>query len=144
MRDSSLLESRAGAPTATFGGFWRRVAAFLIDGVVIGGVAYLAGKTFSADGAAIAAFAFFVIYSAGFEGSALQATPGKLAMGMRVLDVEGARMTWGRSLSRGFLKLVSAGSGGAGFAVAAFTPMKQAVHDLMASTVVVRTDVSQL
>jgi uncharacterized RDD family membrane protein YckC len=79
-----------------------------------------------------------VAYSAGFEGSGLQATPGKLALGLRVADVDGVRLSWGRSLARTLLKLVSAGSGGLGFAVAAFTPMKQGVHDLMASTVVLR------
>jgi uncharacterized RDD family membrane protein YckC len=123
-----------------FGGFWRRVLAFLIDGVVVGGMSFILSISLSADLASLAAFAFFLAYSAGFEGSAVQATPGKLALGLRVADVDGLRMSWVRAAARTFLKLVSAGSGGAGFAVAAFTPMKQAIHDLMASAVVIRAE----
>jgi uncharacterized RDD family membrane protein YckC len=121
-----------------FAGFWRRALAFTIDAIVIGGITFLLALVFGSAGAALSGFAIFVAYSAGFEGSVLQATPGKLALGLRVADVDEVRLGWVRSVMRTLLKLVSAGSGGAGFAVAAFTPLKQAIHDLMASTVVLR------
>jgi uncharacterized RDD family membrane protein YckC len=128
----------AGGLPTDFAGFWRRSLAFLIDSVVVGGMSYLLVRALGSDVGALAAFCFFLAYSAGCEGSTFQATPGKLALGMRVADVDGSRLGWGRSIARTLLKLVSAGSGGAGFAVAAFTPMKQAIHDLMASTLVIR------
>lgn len=136
---SSLTTRFSYISPGVVGGFWRRVAAFAIDGVVIGGVSYLFAIALGPVGV-LGAFVFFLAYSAGFEGSSIQATPGKLALGLRVVDVDGARLTWPRALARAILKLVSAGSGGAGFAVAAFTSMKQAVHDLMASTLVIRRE----
>ena len=64
-------------------------------------------------------------------------TAGKMVVGICVVDLDGERVGWPRASARNCLKLVSAGSAFAGFLVAAFTPDKQTLHDLMASTPVV-------
>jgi|SRR5947209_10559500 len=138
MREPGEILDSEALWTPHFAGFWWRVLAFLVDGVVIAGISYLCVQNMAAEAAALFALLFFLAYSTGFEGSTLQATPGKMATRLRVADVDGGRLSWERAASRALLKLVSAGSGGAGFAVAAFTPFKQAIHDLMAGTVVIR------
>jgi len=73
------------------------------------------------------------------EASPLQATLGKLALGMRVEDERGERPGVGRILGRNVLKVIT------GppccfllYVVAAFTANHQAVHDMIAGTYVTR------
>jgi uncharacterized RDD family membrane protein YckC len=89
--------------------------------------------------------AFFLIllvltwlYFAGLESSAWQATVGKRLIGLLVTDTAGRRLSFGRSTARYFAKLLSALPILIGYLLAAFTPRKQALHDLIAGTLVVR------
>ena len=79
------------------------------------------------------------IYFAGMESSASQATIGKSLMSLKVTDSDGHRLSFGHATGRFFAKLVS----GVipfmiGYIMAAFTARKQALHDLMAGTLVLR------
>jgi uncharacterized RDD family membrane protein YckC len=79
------------------------------------------------------------LYFAGLESSARQATIGKSVMSLRVTDLEGQRLSFGHATGRFFAKLVS----GLipfliGYLMAAFTEKKQALHDLIAGTLVLR------
>lgn len=76
-------------------------------------------------------------YFALFESSRLQATPGKLILGIRVTDLVGKRISLLRATGRFFGKIVSGQILLIGYIMAAFTEKKQALHDLLASTVVV-------
>lgn len=79
-------------------------------------------------------------YYAFFESSKWQATPGKLACGIRVIDTDGQRLTIGRAAARNAVRLVNALTflvPMVFYVVAAFTQRKQGVHDLLASTYVV-------
>lgn len=78
------------------------------------------------------------LYFALMESSAKQATLGKLAMGLRVTDLEGHRITFGRATGRHFGKIVSQIILYVGFIMAGFTQQKQALHDIMAGCLVVR------
>ena len=80
-----------------------------------------------------------VAYFAGFESSALQATPGKLLLGLRVADVSGRRISFARAGVRLLGKVLSGACAGAGYLMAALTKRRQALHDLIASTVVLRS-----
>jgi len=78
------------------------------------------------------------LYWALMHASKRQATFGKALLGMKVTDTDGERLTPLRSLARELAKIVSSIPMMIGFLLAAFTGRKQALHDMMASTVVVR------
>jgi hypothetical protein len=77
-------------------------------------------------------------YFAYFESSRWQATPGKRAFGVRVVDLSGRRLGTGRAVARQFLKLFEIAATGFGYALAAVTGTGQAFHDILAGTRVVR------
>jgi uncharacterized RDD family membrane protein YckC len=77
------------------------------------------------------------LYHATAECSRRQATVGKRALGLRVVDRGGGRIRFGRASARTFAKLLSTVPLLGGFALAACTPSRRALHDLLASTRVV-------
>ena len=79
------------------------------------------------------------LYFALMESSARGATLGKMALGLRVTDLNGNRIGFGRATGRYFGKIVSTAIFGIGFIMAAFTQQKQALHDIMAGCLVVRS-----
>ncbi len=78
----------------------------------------------------------WLLYASAFEASRMQATPGKLALFIRVADEQGRRVTMPRALARNALKLVSVLPALVGFMMAGWTARKQALHDMMAQCVV--------
>jgi uncharacterized RDD family membrane protein YckC len=78
------------------------------------------------------------LYHAKLESSALQATVGKWIFRIRVTDVQGNRIGFGRATGRYFGKWLSYWTICIGFVVATFTRKQQALHDLLAGTLVVR------
>lgn len=152
----------APAAFAGYAGFWRRLAAYLIDGVVLilmllllslmagffygiylgitGGTApsseelskILVGPIYGA------LFVLTWLYSTLLEASPWQATLGKVALSIWVTDLEGRRIGWGRANARYFSKLLSGSICGVGYLMVAFTERKQGLHDMIAATLVVR------
>lgn len=157
--DSPILPAHLQA-RQLYAGFWRRVAAWLIDALIITAVAgallALPGRLVPTDsplwwgghagplpgwiGGAWqpAGLIAWWLYFAVCEASAWQATPGKLALGLAVTDERGRRIGFARASGRYFGKYVSALAFGIGFALAGWTARKQALHDLMAGCCVVR------
>ncbi len=78
------------------------------------------------------------LYFALMESSSWQATIGKRLFGVRVMTVDGKPVTFARATGRYFGKYLSTILWMLGYVLAAFTPKKQALHDLIAETVVVR------
>ncbi len=78
------------------------------------------------------------VYFALFESSRWQASPGKRAFGVRVVDLEGRRIGLGRSFARQFLKVCEILSTGIGYALAAINGTGQAFHDILVGTRCVR------
>lgn len=78
------------------------------------------------------------LYYAGFESSPYQATPGKQVMGIFVTDTEGYDITFSRATGRFFWKLLSGLVLLLGYIMAAFTERRQALHDKMAKTLVLK------
>jgi uncharacterized RDD family membrane protein YckC len=78
------------------------------------------------------------LYYALLESSTWQATLGKKALGLEVTDVEGRRISFGRASGRFFAKIISALILFIGFIMAGFTEKKQALHDIIAGTLVIR------
>lgn len=86
------------------------------------------------------AIALAVAYFGLFPATPLQGTPGKRACGIRITDARGGRLTVWRSLARFAASVPSLGAFGVGFLPAAWTRRRQAVHDLIAGTVVLKLD----
>jgi uncharacterized RDD family membrane protein YckC len=143
------------APAGTLGyaGFWRRAVGLVIDGIVLALIGIPTGLVLAMalpDGSGAAtraarsavAMATYVlltwIYFAAMESSPWEATLGKRAIGLRVTDSSGARLRFRRASARWFAKILSCLSFGLGFLMAAFTARRQALHDLLTDTLVVR------
>jgi uncharacterized RDD family membrane protein YckC len=153
----------------THAGFWLRVVASLIDGVIMGlatGVLFVPLFFLSGLGAHIDGLAerhgrpdpaFFVsliemilvfsivsmliqwLYHAYLESGETQATWGKQALGLYVTDLMGNPVTFGRASGRFFAKIVTGMIPlGIGYIMAGFTERKQALHDMIASCLVLR------
>ena len=82
----------------------------------------------------------YVLYYAVFEGSWRQATPGKMLMGIFVTDLGGKRISYGRALGRSGGRILSVIICFIGFLVALFTARSQALHDLLADTLVLEPE----
>lgn len=152
------MPASTNAVPARFGGFWIRFVAVVIDGILVealvlpvaflaGGMAILTGTNIGgmAHGFNFAPFifagilAFFGnwIYEASMESSALQATVGKMIFGLKVIDLQGRRISFARATGRHFAKIASSMILCLGYIIAGFTARKQALHDMLASTLVV-------
>lgn len=131
-----------------YGGFWKRVVAYFIDLVplllIAAVLAVISGQDLlNPDPEPTFAFSDLfgiiigVAYFAGFESSSWQATPGKRAMGMIVVDTNGARISLGKAVGRYFAKILSGMILLIGYIMIAFTARKQGLHDLIVGTLVV-------
>ncbi|HEY3397058.1 MAG TPA: RDD family protein [Armatimonadota bacterium] len=139
-----------------YAGFWRRVWAMLIDGVIVGLAFLVIGFTLdSAIAAAMGAYSASSVapsldwlhgvevavirwlYFALMESSRKQATLGKLLIGIKVTDLEGRRISFWRATGRTFAKELSGLVLMIGYLMAGFTAKKQALHDILAGCLVV-------
>jgi uncharacterized RDD family membrane protein YckC len=138
-------------PSQMYGGFWRRFFAWLIDCVILVPLVFVSliflGSTpgsIDNNGAQLLWYVFWGLmfwgYFAGLESSSLQGTLGKAALGIVVTDYRGQRVNFGRATGRHFAKWISALILGIGFLMAAFTPRKQALHDMVSGSLVVKRD----
>jgi uncharacterized RDD family membrane protein YckC len=122
--------------TSTYAGFWKRLVALLIDSCVISlATGLIAAATMGFGWVAV--FVLPWVYEAVMLSSEHQATFGKMALGIVVTDTVGRRLTFGRAAGRHFAKYLSALILFIGFLMAAFTEKKQALHDILAETLVV-------
>lgn len=95
--------------------------------------------------ASIAVVLLGFLYYSLFEASKWQATPGKLALGIRVTDVNGQRLSIGRSALRNTARLLNLLNGLLAlicYLPVAWTQRKQGLHDMVASTLVLNGRVS--
>ena len=133
-----------------YAGFSRRLVAAIIDGFILYAVTFVISLPFglSVTGVpvdamranaipALISVAVYWSYFALMESSAKQATLGKLALSLKVIDEDGGRITLGRATGRYFGKYVSSIILLLGFVMAAFTARKRALHDILAGTLVV-------
>ena len=150
-------------PAVEYAGFWRRSLALVIDQLILSvpsGLIFLlfilptitaALHTEDADAIAtmvlssiaswiLAAIILSLIplaYYTFFECSSYQATPGKMALGIIVTDMDGRQISFARSLGRNLGKIISKMILYIGFIMAGLTLKKQALHDMLADCLVV-------
>lgn len=151
-----------------YAGFWLRFVAYLIDDLILGflsfivSLPFIGGIVLSAIGigehaefdeatfmgiAGIIGFVFGMIliivvmgwlYYALMESSKSMGTLGKMALGLKVTDMEGDRISFARATGRYFSKIISGMILYIGYIMAGLTEKKQALHDMIASCLVVR------
>ncbi|QDU78530.1 RDD family protein [Polystyrenella longa] len=127
-----------------YAGFWLRFCALMVDTIVTVVIFILMEEVMWVLGnnavmGTVMEYALGILYFAFFESSAYQGTPGKLLLGIKVTDLHGRRISFLRALGRTFAKYLSAIIFLIGYIMAAFTSKKQALHDLIASTLVVKS-----
>ena len=132
--------------SSTHPGFWLRLAAHLIDAVLVNIVVFVAAFVFGfglgasgvTDEDLLGGVGFVIgivgawLYYALFESSVKQATPGKLACGFVVTDMNGYRISFGTASGRYFGMILSGLILCIGFIMCAFTERKQCLHDILA------------
>ena len=79
-----------------------------------------------------------ILYWSLMESSKYQATVGKLALGLKVTDMDGNTLDFVKALVRNLCKILSVMIMGVGYIMAGFTEKKQGLHDLIANTLVVK------
>jgi len=122
--------------TVPYAGFWTRVVAMIIDAVIVAvGSGLIASVTFGIG--FLLSFVVPWLYEAFMLSSEWQATVGKRAMSIAVTGLDGGRISFARATGRHFAKWISICTVGIGFIMVAFTAKKQALHDLIAETLVV-------
>ncbi|HEX7359163.1 MAG TPA: RDD family protein [Bryobacteraceae bacterium] len=149
-----MREGVSSVSGVQYGGFWRRGAALLIDGMVMMivyfplqiAVAIIAGTSLARNQAAMVALlgAVWLIYMVAYAAyytwflSQKSATPGKMLMGVKVITAGGGRI----SVARAFARCFAAGLSGMilclGYLMAAFDSEKRALHDHLCNTRVIR------
>jgi uncharacterized RDD family membrane protein YckC len=146
-------------PLVRYAGFWRRLLAFMIDeaaltiGLFIIVMVFLMVmyvfvllqridyKTIWGISAILPYVLYLPVlwlYRTLMESSKVQGTLGKMALGIVVTDLSLARISFGRANGRFWSRAFSSFLLGIGFILIAFTKRKQAVHDLVAGTLVLR------
>ncbi|HMJ25621.1 MAG TPA: RDD family protein [Pyrinomonadaceae bacterium] len=142
--------------TPVYAGFWLRFAAYLIDSIILGlvfvPVGFALGIILAATGSAtndadplmvgvnglinVGSILAGWLYSSLLESSSWQGTVGKKLIGLRVTDLNGNRISFGKATGRYFGKILSGMICMVGFFMAAFTEKAQALHDQLAGTLV--------
>jgi uncharacterized RDD family membrane protein YckC len=134
-----------------YGGFWARVGATFIDFLVLCGIGIIFGTllvlfmtvpsldpTIPVLLTGLGWWMAQICYAPLMLSSERQATIGKSAMGLKVVDGEGRRVSFLRALGREFAKTLSSLVFMVGFLMVAFTERKQGLHDMIAGTLVVK------
>jgi uncharacterized RDD family membrane protein YckC len=136
-----------------YAGFWRRFIAWFIDIIVVFIIAILFEFIFTIVWFSITnntefpdsvpvinifnALTFW-FYFALMESSPQQATLGKQAVGIVVTDRNGKRISFSKATGRHSAKFISLLTLGFGYFMVAFTEKRQALHDIISSTQVIK------
>ena len=139
-----------------FKGFWIRFVASFIDGIILliliillASISLVIFGAALGEGAGVGMFLLVfilasiatILYKPIMEASEYQGTVGKYALGMKVVDKNGQRITMTSSFLRTILYII--GAQGfllcLGVVMIGFTEYKQGLHDILANTYVVTT-----
>jgi uncharacterized RDD family membrane protein YckC len=146
-----LREGVASAGTFVYAGFWIRFVAWLIDRAILFVAEVVLQLFFVAmlrsartDVTLMTAGAEFLMdmaIGATYEGifvSRFGATPGKMALDLKVVRPNGGPISLGRAVGRYFAKIVSWVILAIGYIMAGFDSQKRALHDMLCDTRVIR------
>lgn len=167
MSKRALRMHKAGGRDIVYARFWKRAVAALLDLLVVASIHQVIGilttfawywclrdpydiyeyldeiiVLFNVSRMVLMAVLFWH-YFAVMESSKFQATFGKMAMGLRVVDQEGQKITFHRATARFWSKSFSAITVLIGWFMAGFTKKKQALHDIAAGTCLMEEEIPQ-
>lgn len=124
-----------------YAGFWKRFLALIVDSIVLVPAGFIFYFFEKIEGSILIGFfanqVIMWLYFAIFESQGWQATPGKHLLQLKVTDLNGNRITFARASARYFSKFFSSLILCVGYLIVAFTKRKQALHDLIAETLVI-------
>ncbi len=154
LRNVAALSAATASPgQIRYANFWKRLAAQIYDQTILGvitfGFAVLltsyaipAGATPQQTYVALSIGVLLIhwLYYAAMESSAMQGTFGKLAIELRVVDMQGRRIGFGRASGRFFGKILSGLMLGIGCLMIGMTPKRQGMHDMLTDCLVINHD----
>ena len=141
----------SGQRTLNYAGFWIRVAAYIIDYIVISIVSWtimaifgLSAMMMNPNDFNVMLFvaiygimiAIWIVYYVAMETSSTQGTLGKMAVGIKVGKENGERISVLNAIGRFFSKIISGMILCIGYMMAGWDPKKQSLHDKIANTYV--------
>jgi uncharacterized RDD family membrane protein YckC len=156
MEKSQHAQLAPAESPVVYAGFWLRVVAALVDSLamfipfcivafIVTVIVKLVSTTRGYEPATVILAVFPPVaivatwlYFAVMESSSWQATLGKKLLGIYVTDTKGQRLSLSRATGRTFAKYLSSMTAGIGYLLCGFTERKQALHDLVASCLVLR------
>jgi uncharacterized RDD family membrane protein YckC len=121
-----------------YGDFWDRFLAALLDGVILTICNIPIILIFPEGSGNVISLILGWLYYTLQESGSLQATVGKKAMGLKVVDMNGQRISFGRATGRYFGKIISAIILFIGYLMMIWDDKKQTLHDKMANTLIVK------
>src|SRR3989344_605939 len=126
---------------AKYGGFWIRLVAALLDGVIFGVPLAIISVLSTLAGVAKLYYVVYLgviiltIYLDGTKGG----TPGKLILGLKIVNEKGDVIGIPSAILRYIGKIVSGLILCIGYIMIAFTDKKRGLHDMIANTYVIKT-----
>lgn len=138
---------------AFYGGFWRRFAALTLDSLIL--LVSLILLAVAAIGifpqwmrgnwqVQFIAVLMYWLYNTLMQSSSAQATLGQIALKLKVTDLAGRRIGFGRATGRHFASIISVVLILSGYLMNLFTSRRQTLHDVIAGTLVYRSEVDPL
>lgn len=135
----------------SYAGFWKRFLALIVDILVFLVVGFVVGLALGLSGMGggledvaadegmnnLIGLLIGWLYFALMESSSFQGTLGKMALGIKVTDLAGNRVGFGKATVRHFSKIASTLLLLVGYIMVAFTGKKQGLHDMLAGCLVV-------
>lgn len=151
--NTASQKGASGAPRMLRAGFWARVAAYLLDYVlvtvaifvffvVILVIGIVSPDSAESNGVAWGVLIFWLYFALSESGSR-QATIGKRLLSIKVVTLDGKAPSFWRATGRHFAKILSGLILCIGFLMCLFTAKKQCLHDMMAGCLVVRDDATE-
>jgi len=157
------IETHQSPIQTNYAGFWLRLAAYIIDyfilaivlGTIVGFVMLAMGLSVAifqdmdkpANQLIVATLSIILgvmaltaswMYYALLESSSHQGTLGKMALNLKVTDLEGQPISFLRATGRFFGKFLSSAIIYIGYLMIGFTEKQQGLHDILAGCLVLR------
>ena len=140
LKEVSMVKKVKEAESVHYGGFWIRLVAALLDGLIFGIPAALLGLGLMFLTGSTALYylpqVIIVVLTIYLDGT-MGGTPGKMILGLRIVNEQGTTIGVPRAILRYLGKIVSGMVLGIGYLMVGFTKKKQGLHDMIATTYVV-------